>query len=591
MPTYVLGTHTSHNGSSCLLKDGKVEVAIEKERLTGVKHDGGNDNATVQYCLKAAGIGLREVELVVQNANFHMFETSSGRAGRIVDDAHRVVTISHHLAHMFSAIGTAPFSDMTVLVIDGCGNCYADCMDKEGAFVAEVPPSRDLEQLYFEKDSYYEYRSGRWRAVYKDFSPFGPRQGYPMHPVSTMHSIGGAYSGVSAYVFRGSDDPGKLMGLAPYGRSGVYTDEMFTLRDGRVFLNYEWMKKFRRPALDYQTFKADFQYYADIAYWAQRQIERALLYVVNHRYESCPAENLAYAGGVALNAVANRLIRTQTKFRNVYVQPAAGDNGLALGCAFYGWLELLEGRRHQHGGGTSFGRRTYFEQDYASPYMLMVAPTRQQWRDQLAAVVHRDGTARVQTVQEEITPRYYQLLQAIKQRCGTPVLLNTSFNKRGMPIVEKPQDAIALFLETALDALVLEDWLLLKKEAAAAPLRGTLDLAGLFQKICESIRNEAGPQIAGVLEIVVTGADQRCIVDLSGPPRVLRDNPPRADHVVVFTWEALQEAINKPAALAQLYESGRVRIPGASAQHPQIVVSLARKVTYLLEHAPKPLAG
>ena len=99
---------------------------------------------------------------------------------------------------------------------------------------------------------------------------------------------------------------------------------------------------------------------------AQRQCERAILYVVNERYELCPTDNLAYSGGVALNAVANRLIKQQSKFKNVYVQPAAGDNGLSLGCAFYGWSEVLEGKRHPHGGSSHFGRRYHVRETSAA---------------------------------------------------------------------------------------------------------------------------------------------------------------------------------------------------------------------------------
>src|SRR2546422_1002264 len=171
-----------------------------------------------------------------------------------------------------------------------------------------------------------------------------------------MHSIGGAYLGVSVYVFGGLEDPGKLMGLAPYGRPGVFDFEIFKLTDGRAFLNYDWMKDFDNPSTGLEHFKRHFQYYADIAYHTQREIERALLYVISARYEMCPSPNLAYSGGVALNAVANRLIRTKTKFRDVNFQPAAGDNGLALGCAYYGWLEVLGNKRQRHNKSSHFGR-------------------------------------------------------------------------------------------------------------------------------------------------------------------------------------------------------------------------------------------
>jgi carbamoyltransferase len=561
MPTYVLGTHVSHDASACLLKDGRIVAAIEKERLTRVKHDGGNDNDVVQYVLDAEGITLRDVSVIVQNANFDMFEfrgTAHWAGPRLVDNAKHVVTISHHLAHAYSALGTSPFNEMAVLVIDGCGNSYDDCQDRNGAIIPEHPAAPSLGHLYFEKDSYYIFENGRLSPVYKDFSPWAPIRRRPIGPRTTMHSIGGAYLGASVYVFRGMEDPGKLMGLAPYGRPGVFTHEMFELRDGRAFLNYDWMKRFDKPARSPRDFTERFQYYADIAYWVQQELERALLYVVRARYEMRPAENLAYAGGVALNAVANRLLLTSTPFRNIYFQPAAGDNGVSIGCAFYGWLTVLGRERVVHSGGTHFGRRyesrqiesalsgdvgefareqvsdvvartaeflaagkivgwfhgssefgpralghrsilalptrhdlrefinarikfredfrpfapsvpvedaaAYFDMCYDSPYMILVAPTRDEWRDRIPAVVHCDGSARVQTVHADQTPRYYALHQAVKQLTGISVLLNTSLNKRGMPIVETPTEALSLFRQTDLDVLVLEDWIVTKKK-------------------------------------------------------------------------------------------------------------------------------
>jgi carbamoyltransferase len=680
MTTYVLGTHTSHDCSACLLEDGKIKVAIEKERITGIKHCGGDDNEVVQYCLKAAGITLKDVALVVQTANFDMYERrhcTCRKSGRIVDDAGEVVTISHHLAHMFSAVATSPFSEMASLVIDGCGNCYADCIDKEGAFIPERPPNRDLEQLYFEKDSYYEYAGGHWRTIYKDFSPFGRQQGYPMFPY-TMHSIGGVYAAVSHYVFRGMDDPGKLMGLAPYGESKAVTGEMFTLKDGRAFVNYDWTANFDRPAADYSDFKNHFKYYADVALWAQEEIERAILYVVNSRYEMCPSDNLAYAGGVALNAVTNRLIKTRTKFKNLYIQPAAGDSGLAIGCAFYGWSQIVGGKRVQHNGSSHFGRlyrrdeimgglaenesriqyreesdivvraaellvagkvigwfqggsefgpralghrsilalptshtvkdfintkikfredfrpfapsviaedvSIYFDQDYESPYMILVSPVRAEWRDRIAAVVHRDGSCRIQTVHKEITPRYYALHEAVKQRSRISILLNTSLNRRGMPIVESPSDAIALFLETALDALIIEDWLLVKREHSNLS-QAPMNISDFFTKICKAAELDSGsPPSFGVLQIVVTGVEDVWTMDFSRTPKIFCGRIPSPDHSVIVTWSALQQLVRDFGSLGNLLETGQLRVPGLAA-HPHARLAVWNKLSYLTKLA------
>ncbi len=560
-PIYVLGTGLSHDGSACLLKDGAICVAIEKERITRRKHDGGNDTAAIRYCLEAEGINLKDVSLIVQNANFGMFKEGNGfwhKQPRIVEDGGApVVTISHHLAHAYSAIGTSPFREAAVLVIDGCGSSLADSIDAPPSVTTENP-SETLRHLYFEKDSYYIYKDGKMTPVFKDFSPWGMHvKQYSMRPNTTMHSIGGLYLGVSTYVFSGFEDPGKLMGLAPYGQAGKYDFEIFDLRDGRVFVRYDWMSRFVEPCFSYEQLKENFQYYADIAFHVQKEVERAILYVVNSRYEIAPSRNLAYAGGVALNAVANRRILTETNFENVYLQPAAGDNGIAVGCAFYGWLEVLKKERVFDKGsmslgkiyqpptilkaleahaddlefsnsehyiektaelladgktvgwfqdGAEFGPRalgfrsiladprrpemrdfinskikfredfrpfapsvlaedaaTYFDCDYESPYMILVAPVRPEWGEHLSGVTHCDQSARIQTVTADANPKYYRLLQTFKQLTGISVLLNTSFNRKGMPIVETPQEAVEFFLKCELDVLVLHNYIVRKK--------------------------------------------------------------------------------------------------------------------------------
>lgn len=562
-PIYVLGTGLSHDGSACLLKDGRICVAIEKERITRQKHDGMNDRDAVRYCLDAAGITIDDVSLVVQNANFGMLELGNDwwEGNRIIKDNIPVVTISHHLAHAYSAVGTCPFDEAAVLVIDGCGNALDECMDLNGVLLPTDLPGAEYRPLFFEKDSFYIFRNGNLATIYKDFSPWGMgNRQCPIYPNTTMHSIGGLYSGASTYVFNGFEDAGKLMGLAPYGRPGVYDFEIFDLRDGRAFVRYDWMKNFKKPCRVYEQFKENFQYYADFAYWIQREVERAVLYVANARYELAPCQNLAYAGGVALNAVANRRILKESPFKRLYIQPAAGDNGLAIGCAYYGWMHVLGKERVLHTGSTFLGRsytpatsqaavqrhspritssstsdyvqRTaemladgkvvawfqggaefgpralghrsiladprrpemrnfinaqikfredfrpfapsvlledapiYFDCSYESPYMILVAQVRPEWSSVIPSVVHEDQSARIQTVTAEFDPIYHELLWRFKRLTGISVLLNTSLNRRGMPIVETPEQAIEFFLGCQLDALVLDGCIIQKRQAA-----------------------------------------------------------------------------------------------------------------------------
>jgi len=561
-PVYVLGTGLSHNGSSCLLEDGKILVAAEKERLTQKKNDGGNDAFTVQYCLNVAGIQARDLDLIVQNANFGAFRYGNGwyKGARQLPDGVPIVTISHHLAHAYAAYFLSPFDEAAVLVVDGCGNAFEDCMDLQGTALAEQPTG-DMTALWFEKDSYYRAGNSTITPIFKDFSPWGlVATGYPLVPRTTRHSIGGTYQAASSYIFGSSADLGKLMGLAPYGRTRSHDQAIFTITDGRVFVNYNWIERRDERNTSEANFKARFQGFADLARRVQSEVERAVLAVVRARYQRSPSENLCFSGGVALNAVANRRILEETPFKRLFVPPASDDSGLAVGCAYYGWHAVLQRERVRHSGATFFGREydsaaieaalrahpdgltferpdnvvepvaaaleagqtvawfrgraefgpralghrsilgdprnaalrdyinsnvkfreefrpfapsvlaedasQYFELDVDSPYMLLVVPVRPDWRQRIPAVVHVDGTARVQTVTAETDCTFHALLTEFKRRTGLGMLLNTSLNRRGMPIVETPAQAITMFKETGLHLLAIGDFLVRKTSAS-----------------------------------------------------------------------------------------------------------------------------
>ncbi|MFN4095792.1 MAG: carbamoyltransferase [Sphingomonas sp.] len=560
-PVYVLGTGLSHNGSAVLLKDGRVCVGIEKERLTRRKHDGGNDSAAIAYCLDAAGIGIEDVALVVQCANFEVPDRDRYRGPRLFAGRGHppIVSISHHLAHAWSAAGTSQFEDCAILIVDGCGSPLSQCTDLDG-----IPLPADLDApdaaMWCEKDSFYHFDGRRMTTLEKDFSPLALNDpGDTIRMRTTRHSIGGFYAAVSHYVFGNLDDVGKLMGLAPYGRPGTIAQNAFAIRDGRVFVEDGWKAAFDRPAADYAAFRADFQYYADIARWAQGEVEGAVAALFRARLERHPADRVCYAGGVALNAVANARLLDDEVVRDLYMEPAAGDNGLALGCAYHGWIEVLGRAKIPHDGSTCFGRsyspaevtaalgaaspawsverldtpalidraaallaqgktlawfrdgsefgpralgrrsilahpgtpgigdhinaNIKFREDFRpfapavlpehaascfvngrdSPYMILIDRTRPEVADTLRNVTHVDGTARVQTVDRRWNPDFAALLDAFHAATDVPVLLNTSLNRRGMPMVERPEEAVALFAETALDALVLQDVLVTKR--------------------------------------------------------------------------------------------------------------------------------
>lgn len=551
--TYVLGINLSHDGSACLLKDGVIVFAIEKERLTRIKHDGGNDKLTVEYCLQAEGINIDDVDLVVQNANFEkdslQIDRYSGQRAFPANYNVPVITISHHLAHAYSAIGTSPFDACNIMVIDGCGSPYSQCDDLEKALIPDVEEIKTTSQNFWcEKLSLYNYTNQKITPIYKDFSPFRHTQpAKPLQMPTITHSIGGVYQTASEYCFGSTDDTGKLMGLSPYGEKGVYKQAIFELKDGRVFNTFDWMNGLTCPSHSYQNFKTNFQYYANIARWVQDETERALLYLFNHHQKQYPQDNWCYAGGVALNAVANQRIWAETDIQNLYIQPAAADNGIAIGCAYYGWLEVLKRERVKHNGNSNFGKHypqsniestnetiivnegnntteatatllasgkvigwftsgsefgpralgfrsilahpakeglrdyinkeiknredfrpfapavlredvtLYFKYDWDSPYMILVNPVKKEWEQKLQNVVHLNGTARVQTVTAQNNPALYNLLMEFKKITGLSLLLNTSFNNRGMPIVETPQQAFNFFVNSPLDALIIDN--------------------------------------------------------------------------------------------------------------------------------------
>jgi len=562
-PVYVLGTGLSHNGSAVLLKNGRVCVGIEKERLSRIKHDGGNDNLAIQYCLDAEGIQLKDISLVVQCANFEIPNRNQFKGKRLFAAAPdlKIVDISHHLAHAYSAVGTCPFSECAVMVIDGCGSPLEQFLRLHPEQKQYINPEfLDGVQMLCEKDSFYHFDGQKITPLIKDFSKMAERSGSLFSLPTTQHSIGGFYASVSHYVFGDMDDVGKLMGLAPFGKSGIYDFEAFEFKSCNLFVNEDWKNQFTNPSEGYEYFKNNFEYYANVAKWAQEQVEKAVLKCIHNRLAKFPHKNLCYSGGVALNAVANAKLQDSKIAENIYFEPAAADNGLALGCAFYGWLEYLNMQKVPHDGSTCFGK-TYtnteieialdknvnkkcniinfsdendlvnycaeklnhgktiawfqsgsefgprslgrrsilahpgiegmkdrinlnikFREDFRpfapavlkekvheyflhgrnSPYMILVDKTRQEHLEKLKNVTHQDGSARVQTVEESWNPKFTKLLAAFYKQSGIPILLNTSLNKKGMPIVETPEEALYLLEITALDILVMGNYVIEK---------------------------------------------------------------------------------------------------------------------------------
>jgi len=549
--TYVLGLNTyDHDVSACLLRDGAIAFAIAKERITREKHATGFYKEVIDYCLNAEDITLEDVDLIVRNCYIlpvdemeerlvyqdmpgFLPEYERAEAAKhplYLTGSDKVVSISHHLAHAYSAFAVSPFEDGAVMIVDGVGSYRSDAVEPYPATDAATPLAR-------ESESYYKFSGATIECLKKVWME--PDRGFLSDEFYNMPGLGALYSRASTYIFGDWNKCGELMGLAPYGRR-EQVKHLLELNDGTLHVPH-WTTDFKQPyVMDSGSWEASpsMRHWEDLAWRVQDDTENVLLARARWLRETTGAKNLCIAGGVALNCVANGRVARESGFENVWIQPAAGDDGIAIGCAYYGYLEILKQRRsfvmdHSYvgkrysdqdihnatgkflvriqtsavrsenicresakllaeqrvigwfQGGSEFGPRALgnrslladprkpemkdilnsrvkhrqafrpfapivlaerakevFEGEEDSPFMLIAKNVRAEWRDRIPAIVHVDGTARVQTVREETNPVLYRLLKEFEALTGVPVLINTSFNVKGEPIVETPRDAV-----------------------------------------------------------------------------------------------------------------------------------------------------
>jgi carbamoyltransferase len=556
-----------HDSACCVLRDGRLLAAAEEERFSRIKHDSRMPWRAFRRCLESAGVDISDIdviayyecaELKLQRQLWSMLQgdVSAEFRQRMLDvfDAPRPIArirddlgfdgpveiVQHHEAHAASAYYFSGFPDAAILTVDGVGEWSTTSYGH-----ASGANLRFLEEVRF------------------------------------PHSLGLLYSTVTSYLgFKVNDDEYKVMGLAPYGELR-FEKEVRALIElgprGQYALNLKYFdfvagNRMYSDALSEllgfpprQPGSALCREHRDLARSMQAVLEDVLLRKVEYLYDVVPSDNLCVAGGVALNCVANGRIQRESAFKHLFVQPAAGDSGGALGAAatayvrrtgtrpggaalahcfwgpsfspetagryladagaksFCGDLDglldavvdrLLSGKiigwfqgRMEFGpralGGRSIladprvhdmrerinasvkkreGFRPFapavlaarahehFELDHASPFMLETCQVKS--RLELPAITHIDGSARVQTVDAESGGRLFKLLERFDERCGCPILLNTSFNVRGMPIVCTPLDAILCFLASRVDCLVLEDFVLDRETLPATWVAG-----------------------------------------------------------------------------------------------------------------------
>ncbi len=587
-PVYVLGINCyDHDVSACLLRDGEIIYAVSKERITREKHDGGFYQEVVDYCLEAEGITLDAVALIVRNCYVlpvHELEErlvyeDSGDYMEVDDrenavrsplfraNSDKVRTVSHHVAHAYSAFAASPYEEGVVMIVDGVGSYCADI--KEAGQLTE-----GTDPLARESESYYKFSGTKLEALKKVW--LEPIRGVLSDEFYFMPGLGALYSRVSSYIFADWNKCGEVMGLAPYGRPERVEPMLEIQNDGTVIVP-QWTAKYDKPYMpeaeeDWEK-SPHVAYWQDVAWRVQDDTENVLLHRAKWLRETTGTRNLCMAGGVALNCVANGRIAREAGFENIWIQPAAGDDGIAIGCALYGYHEILgHPRTHvlEHAyfgraypekvvdealvggmtriqtarekpddicaaaakllaegnvfgwfqGRSEFGPRALgnrsiiadprslamkdklnervkhrqafrpfapivlferaheiFEGEHDSPFMLIAQEVKPAWRGKLEGITHVDGTARIQTVRRETNERLYRLLEEFEKRTGVPVLINTSFNVKGEPIVETPEDAVSCFLSTGIDYLAMHDWLVRKTvmHSVISPVMSAVD--------------------------------------------------------------------------------------------------------------------
>ncbi|HEY6947031.1 MAG TPA: carbamoyltransferase [Candidatus Acidoferrum sp.] len=547
-----------HDSAACLVRDGELLFAVAEERISRQKHDARFPHNAIRACLDSAKVGADQLDEVCfgwqtagpvyrhdlkcyatgrmpvtylngLNSTLHflsMWHQESG-AKRFVQQfgptRAKMRFVDHHLAHAISAYGYSGFDEAAVAVMDGRGA--------------------------WEATTIWHGRGGRLEHVLT---------------VPFPDSIGLFYSGFTEFLgFQPNSDEWKVMGLAPYGQPGinlsafidlnflpyrVHSRQLFTNGTAQFPRMTSLLGPPRKPESDID------ERHKNIAYAVQDSCESAMMNVVRLAIEKTGCRNVCLAGGVALNSKANGKIAASGMVDQIFIQPAASDDGVALGAALAPYLDhngKLPNHAMRHGywgpsfddeaieaalrtyklrcskledpasaaaellaqgeiigwfqGRMEFGPRAlgsrsiladprdpemnakvnnavkfrewwrpfapslkkeaageYLEGAMDSPFMILTAQVRPEKRREIPAVTHVDGSARPQTVEKEINPLYWRLIDEFGKRTGVPVILNTSFNLRGEAIVHTPTDAIRTFFSSGMDALIIGSFLVEK---------------------------------------------------------------------------------------------------------------------------------
>ncbi len=570
-----------HDSAAALVRDGQLVAAAEEERFSRVKHDSGFPELAIEFVLKRAGLTIHDVDYVVfyekpfvkfermllsAMATFPrsaaVFRESMQRwisdklwikpmmCQRLGVPGSKLLFADHHMSHAASSFFTSPFRESAILTVDGAGEWSTSTLGVGRDNKIEI-----LRELRF------------------------------------PHSLGLLYSAFTAYCgFEINEGEYKLMGMHPYGKPR-FVDKIYELirvaEDGSLwqdmrFFAYHYSRDntlarafsehFGRPPRDPKLQDKSLDpFYCDMAASIQRVTEEVLLKMITHLHSVTGLPNLCLAGGVALNSVANYKLLRQGPFEDVYIHPAPGDDGGAVGAAFWAYNHLLGGPRGpalEHAylgseysdeeieaflrkyeipfekieddeeffdfaahaladgkvcgwfrgrfewGPRALGSRSivadprkpemkdllnakikfreafrpfapsvleeradeFFDipepqRHFPARFMLYVAPVREDKRAVLPAITHEDGSGRLQTVYRETNPAYHRLIERFGELTGVPVIMNTSFNLKGEPIVEHPSHAFNTFSLSGMDLLFLNNYVV--RESAKKKIADT----------------------------------------------------------------------------------------------------------------------
>ncbi len=571
---YILGISCFyHDSSAALLKNGQVVAAAQEERFSRKKHDTRFPKNAIKWCLEKEGIGIEDIKYIgfyekpflkferVLSQHLEMFPKSLKtfvsslpswineklRVPKIIKKElgykGPILFVEHHLSHAASAFLVSPFKKSAILTIDGVGEWNTTT-----------------------------YGVGEENEITLQKS------------IDFPHSLGLLYSTITAYLgFSVNNSEYKVMGLSPYGimdrEKNVFYKKLKQIidvkNDGSYRLDLSYFKYHYADRMPSDKLckllggpvrvgeSALTDRHRDIAAALQMVTEDIITKILQHIHKETNCENLVMAGGVALNSVYNGKILRQTPFKNIWIQPDAGDGGTSLGVAVYIWHTILENPREEpyknsylgpsftnneirtyldkneityksfvnneelveetaklihkdnvigwfqgemEWGPRALGSRsilsnatnrdmqeilnlkvkhrekfrpfapvvcaddalTYFDCDDPVPeptdYMLMVYPVREEWREKIPAVTHVDGSGRLQTVRRKQNKLYYDLIKKFGEYSGIPILINTSFNIRGEPIVCTPHDAYRCMMGTGIDYLVMGIFLIKRSD-------------------------------------------------------------------------------------------------------------------------------